>query len=70
MQYVYQTNCKVELRPFVAGTYTAILVDGGGNQCQNRSVSRPAELHGNSFGMEPAVRQGTKKDTSDQREAR
>jgi hypothetical protein len=32
MQYMYQNNCKVELRPFVAGTYTAILVDGGGNQ--------------------------------------
>jgi hypothetical protein len=32
MQYIYQDNCKVELRPFVAGTYTGILVDGGGNQ--------------------------------------
>jgi hypothetical protein len=32
MQYMYNENCKVELRPFVAGEYTGILVDGGGNQ--------------------------------------
>jgi len=32
MQYFYSDNCKVELRPFVPGTYTGVLVDGGGNQ--------------------------------------
>ena len=32
MQYFYSENCKVELRPFVAGTYTGVLVDGSGNQ--------------------------------------
>jgi hypothetical protein len=32
MQYMYNENCKVELRPFVAGSYTAFLVDGGGKQ--------------------------------------
>ena len=32
MQYFYNENCKVEIRPFVAGTYTGMLVDGGGKQ--------------------------------------
>jgi len=32
MQYLYSENCKVELRPFVPGTYTGILVDGSGKQ--------------------------------------
>jgi uncharacterized protein YraI len=32
MEYMYNENCKIELRPFVAGEYTGILVDGGGNQ--------------------------------------
>ena len=32
MQYIYNAECKVELRPFVAGGYTGILVDGAGNQ--------------------------------------
>ena len=32
MQYRYSQDCKVELRPFVAGTYTGILVDGSGKQ--------------------------------------
>jgi hypothetical protein len=32
MQYMYNENCKVEIAPFVPGTYTGILVDGGGKQ--------------------------------------
>jgi hypothetical protein len=32
MRYYYNENCKVEIRPFVPGTYTAMLVDGGGKQ--------------------------------------
>jgi uncharacterized protein YraI len=32
MQYMYNDGCKVELRPYVAGSYTAFLVDGGGKQ--------------------------------------
>ena len=32
MRYLYNENCKVEIAPFVPGTYTGILVDGGGKQ--------------------------------------
>ena len=32
MEYMYNENCKIEIKPFVAGEYTGILVDGSGKQ--------------------------------------
>jgi len=41
MQYMYNESCKVEISPFVAGTYTAVLIDGGGNQISDPITFTP-----------------------------
>jgi hypothetical protein len=42
MQYMTNVDCKVELRPFVPGSYTGILVDGGGKQISEPITFEPS----------------------------